>query len=91
VINEFEQLVHEPSLLRVMIKIRNLEDSQLQVLQIISGRNLYFRIASSYLNDTEMPQRLKMLQGGVTERAIRQRMREFEKMGLIYIFDSHTD
>lgn len=90
-INELKQVVHEPSLLKIMIQIRDWEDSELRVLQTISGRNLYFRIAATYLNDSQLPQQLKLLQGGVTERSTRQRLREFEEMGLIDITDNETD
>jgi hypothetical protein len=74
-----------------MLQIREWEDGQLPELQTISGRNLYFRIAASYLNDPDMPQHLKLLQGGVTERATRQRLREFEEQGLIEILCNESD
>ncbi len=87
----FELQVHEPTLLRVMIQIREWEDGQLPALQTISGRYLYFRIAASHLQGSQASQHLKVLQGGVTERAMRQRMREFEAMGLIQIEDNESD
>jgi hypothetical protein len=87
----FELQVYEPTLLRIMIQIREWEDGQLLALQTISGRYLYFRIAACYLQGGHTSQHLKVFQGGVTERAMRQRMREFEAMGLIQMEDNQSD
>ena len=87
----FELQVYESTLLRVMIQIREWEDSQLPELQTISGRYLYFRIAACYLQGVHSSQHLKVFQGGVTERAMRQRMREFEAMDLIQMEDNESD
>lgn len=87
----FELQVHESTLLRVMIQMREWEDCQLPALKTISGRYLYFRIAACYLQGSQPLQHLKVLQGGVTERAMRQRMREFEAMGLIQMEDNESD
>jgi DNA-binding HxlR family transcriptional regulator len=87
----FDLQVHEPALLRAMIQIHEWEDCQLSALKTISGRYLYFRIAACHLQGSKALQHLKVFQGGVTERAMRQRMREFEAMGLIQIEDSESD
>ena len=87
----FKLQVHEPNLPRVMIQFREWEYGQLPALQTISGRYLYFRIAACYLQGTQASQLLKVLQVGVTVHALRQRMREFEAMGLIQIQDCKSD
>ena len=87
----FELQVYEPTLLRVMIQIREWEDGQLPAMQTISGRYLYFRIAACYLQGAHSSQHLKVFQGGVTERTMRKRMREFEAMGLIQMEDNELD
>jgi hypothetical protein len=87
----FDLQVHEPTLLSIMIQIREWEDGQLPALQTISGRYLYFRIAACHLQGSQVSQHLKVLQGGVTERTMRQRMRDFEAMGLIQIEDNESD
>ncbi len=89
--NQFEQEVHELKLLRVMVQIREWEDRQLPELHTISGRNLYFRVAASCLNDSWQTQHLKSYLGVVSERSTRQRMREFEEMGLIHLVDNADD
>lgn len=89
--NQFQTLVHEPNLLRVLIQIHEWEDRQQQALQTLSGRNLYFRLASSYLDVSQSPQQLKCLQGRTTERATRQRMREFQELGLVDISNHESD
>lgn len=65
-----------------MIQLHDWEGRQRQELQTLTGGELYFRIAEVCLNDSQLPQQHKLFQGRSTERAIRQRMREFEDMGL---------
>jgi hypothetical protein len=89
--NEFEKSVNEPSLLRVIIQMHDWERRQRQELQTVTGRELYFRIAEVCLNDSYLPQQLKLFHGSSTERAIRLRMREFEKMGLIDVSNNVSD
>jgi hypothetical protein len=89
--NEFENSVNEPNLLRVMIQMHDWEDRQRQELQTLTGRELYFRIAEVCLNDSQLPQQLKLFHGRSTERAIRQRMREFEELGLIDVSNNMSD
>lgn len=89
--NEFEKSVNEPNLLRVMIQIHDWENRQRQELQTLTGRELYFRIAEVCLNDSQLPQQLKLFHGRSTERAIPQRMREFEKLGLIDVANNSSD
>ena len=90
-LNEFENSVNEPNLLRVMIQMHDWENRQLQELQTLTGRELYFRIAEVCLNDSQLPQQLKLFHGRSTERAIRQRMREFEELGLIDVSNNMSD
>lgn len=89
--NEFQKSVNEPNLLRVMIQMHDWEGRQRQELQTLTGRELYFRIAEVCLNDSQLPQQLKLFQSRSTERAIRQRMREFEDMGLIDVSNNTSD
>jgi hypothetical protein len=89
--NEFENSVNEPNLLRVMIQMHDWENRQRQELQTLTGRDLYFRIAEVCLNDSQLPQQLKLFDGRSTERAIRQRMREFEELGLIDVSNNMSD
>ena len=89
--NEFENSVNEPNLLRVMIQMHDWENRQRQELQTLTGRELYFRIAEVCLNDSQLPQQLKLFHGRSTERAIRQRMREFEELGLIEVSNNMSD
>jgi hypothetical protein len=89
--DEFEQLVNEPNLLRVMIQIRSWEQTQQHELNTLSGRDLYFRIAESYLTHPDKDQQLKQFQGALTERATRLRLREFEEQGLIEVLSNASD
>ncbi len=87
-----EQVINDPNLLRVLIEINQWEDVQQRELQTISGRDLYFRIAASMLPDsTEKQQALKLLSGRTTDRATRNRIREFQAMGLVEVFDNEHD
>lgn len=94
VIEKTDPVIHRPQLLRVMIQIRQWEMRQPDELQTMSGRDLYLRLAASLLQNDGKPQALKSLQGDMTERAIRIRIKEFQKQGLIELdanqFDQRT-
>lgn len=75
--------VRHPELLRVLLQIHQWECNQLEELGTISGRDLYLRLAAGLLEDDQTPQTLKLLQGPMTERATRQRIKDFEANGLL--------
>jgi hypothetical protein len=84
--------VSEPHLLRILIEINQWEDSHRRELQTISGRDLYFRIAASMLEDAiGKKQPLKLLSGRITDRATRSRIREFEALGLVEVVENEDD
>lgn len=61
-------------------------------MQTISGRDLYFLIAATLLTDADgKPQSLKLLSGRITDRATRNRMREFQELGLVEVIDNEDD
>jgi len=91
-VNEKTDLVlHQPNLLRVMLQIHQWEVGQQGELKTLSGRDLYLRLAAGLLEDDCKPQSLKFLQGQMTERATRQRIREFQAHGLIEVEASQPD
>jgi DNA-binding MarR family transcriptional regulator len=90
-IDGFEQLVNEPNLLRIMIQIRNWEGCHHKELKTLSGQELYFRIAETYLKHPGKDQHLKQLAGAHTERATRLKLREFEEQGLINVLNNTED
>ena len=85
-----ELLVRHPELLRVLMQIHQWECHQQEEMATISGRDLYFRLAVGLLEDDEMPQNLKLLQGPLTERATRQRIKEFQADGLLDVIQSQS-
>jgi hypothetical protein len=87
-----ELLVNDPHLLRILIEINQWEDSQGRELQTVSGRDLYFRIAATLLNDSMgKKQPLKLFSGRITDRATRTRIREFQELGLVEVMDNQDD
>ncbi len=87
-----EMGVSEPHLLRILIEINQWEDSHRRELQTISGRDLYFRIAATMLEDaTDKKKPLKLLSGRITDRATRSRIREFEALGLVDVMENEVD
>lgn len=79
-----QEHIADPNLLRILIEINNAEGAQRRELQTMSGRDLYFRIAASLLPESMGKQQsLKLLTGHMTDRATRNRIREFEELGLI--------
>lgn len=89
--NKFVMPVSDSNLLRVMTQMHDWEGRYMPELQTVTGRDLYFRIAKGVLNDPQSPQLLKLFQVKSTERAMRQRMRQFEEMGLIDVSSNTSD
>jgi hypothetical protein len=84
--------VKEFALLQVLIAINDLEDDGQLELQTITGRNLYFRTAAKLINNSVNPtKQIKSFTGRQSDRAMRQRMREFELQGLINIGNKGRD
>lgn len=78
-------VIHDPCFLRVLIALNRWESSDENEFQPASCRELFHLIAESILDNAHGPkyQTLKFLSGRLTDRAIRQRVREFEMRGLI--------
>ena len=86
------QGVSDPNLLQILIDINLWEAHQGRELQTISGRDLYFMIAATLLTDADgKPQSLKLLNGLMTDRATRNRIREFQELGLVVGVDNEDD
>lgn len=86
------QGVSDPNLLQILIDINLWEVHQGRELQTISGRDLYFLIAATLLTDADGKlQSLKLLNGRMTDRATRNRIREFQELGLIDVVDNEDD
>jgi hypothetical protein len=84
--------VSDPNLLRILIDINQWEVHQGRELQTISGRDLYFMIAATLLTDADgKSQSLKLLNGRMTDRATRNRIREFQELGLVEVIDNEDD
>ena len=88
-----EHVVHDPSFLRMLIDLNHWEGSTHNEFQTESSRELFFQIAESILSGTQAPkyQTLKFLAGRLTERAMRQRVREFQSLGLVTVTPSLLD
>lgn len=89
-LDNFESLVRHPELLRVLMQIHQWECNQREELGTISGRDLYLRLAVGLLEHDETPQNLKLLQGPLTERATRQRIKEFQANGLLEVIQPQS-
>lgn len=84
--------VSDPNLLRILIEINRWEDSQGRELQTVSGRDLYFRIAATLLDDpTDKKQPLTLRSVRMTDRATSNRIREFQVLGLVEVMQSDLD
>ena len=88
-------LPSQPSRGRGLLCIAELnqwERRHVPYIQSTTGRDLYFALAhSSLLQDNPCNVPLKTLLMGVTERALRQRVREFERLGLITLRTHDSD
>jgi len=77
-----------------MAELHEWELESAPLLSTLTGRHLYFRIAQRAVGDRELLSRaLKDLTGGVgyTEKALRTRMREMEREGLIASVSARDD
>jgi hypothetical protein len=83
--------VQQSKLLRVMLQIRQWEIGNQSALRTRSGRDLYMRLAASLLEDQEKPKSLKYLQGQMTERSTRERIKDFHAQGLIDFVGHEAD
>jgi hypothetical protein len=84
--------VNDPNLLRILIEINQWEDNQGREFQTVSGRDLYFKIAATLLDgSTDKKQPLKLLSGRITDRATRNRIREFQELGFVEVVQSDLD
>jgi hypothetical protein len=83
--------IQQLKLLRVMLQIRQWEAVHQTVLRTHSGRDLYLRLATSLLEDEGKPKALKYLQGQMTERSTRERIKEFQAQGLIDFVSHESD
>lgn len=68
------------------------ERKHVPYIKSASGRDLYFALAHcSLLQKNGSSRSLKTMLIGLTDRAIRQRLREFEALGLITLTQHDTD
>jgi hypothetical protein len=89
---EKQRQINDPMLVQILVEMNRWEDDHRPELQTISGRQLYFGIASNLLTSSEIKtQSMKLLDGRVTDRAIRTRMREFQKMELVEVSGNLLD
>ena len=77
--------VQDHKLLKVVVQVQRWESLQQSIFQTRSGRELYFRVAETLLVDRARSQHLKWLNGAMTGRATRDRLKEFENSGWLAI------
>lgn len=81
------------SIVASLSELHDWELGNAPMLSTLTGRHLYFRIAKRAVGDRELLSRaLKDLMGGCyTEKALRIRMREMERSGLIATVRGEAD
>ncbi len=82
----------QANVLSVFIALNAWGQNEIEAFQTQSGRSLYYQLAQTML-DTESTGGglLKQGHGRVCERAIRGRIRKFQKAGLLVVKCSHQD
>jgi DNA-binding MarR family transcriptional regulator len=82
-------------ILTSLIELKQWEWSNVPVLKTVVGRHVYFSIANQMLEKTndQADRSLKQVltHPGYTDRAIRMKLREMERMGLIESMSSDID
>ena len=86
-------VIQDPHFLRMQIEMHLANDHLGGEFRTLSGRHLYFNIAQSILDQqtTKSRQSLKVLSDPFTDRVIRDRIKEFERGGLIQLIRSDND
>ncbi len=84
-------VIQERNLLKLVVQIHHWESLQQSEFQSWSGRDLYFRMAENLLNHHDKPQSLKFLNGSVSERAIRDKRKVFQKAGFLEVANAGFD
>jgi len=83
------------NILASLIELNQWEWFNVPVLNSIIGRHVYFSIAAELLSKSEQGSTRSLKQvlthPGYTDRAIRLKLREMERIGLITSVHSHTD
>jgi hypothetical protein len=84
---------YSPCFLRLLIAVNRWENSDENTFRTASARELFYLVAESLLDEARAPkyQTLKYLTGRFTDRAMRQRVREFEELGLISTIPNPLD
>lgn len=86
------QKISELSLLQALIKVNECEEALIAGMKTQSGRNLYFQMAATVIKEKSYSNnQLKTMKGKQTQRAVRQRMRDFQEKGLLEIRLSGKD
>jgi hypothetical protein len=80
-----KDVIHDSCFLRLLLALNRWSGSSENQFQTASSQDLFYLIAEFLLDKTQAPkyQTLKFLNGRFTDRAMRQRIREFELLGLI--------
>lgn len=91
--NLSETSIHDPQFLRMQIDLHRVQSPMHHELRTLCGRHLYFHIAQTLHEHpaNSQCQSLKRLNDLFTERALRQRIREFELSGLVQLNYSTID
>lgn len=83
------------NILASLIELNQWEWFNVPILNSIIGRHVYFSIAAELLSKSEQGSTRSLKQvlthPGYTDRAIRLKLREMERIGLITSVHSHTD
>jgi hypothetical protein len=88
-----DSTIQDPNFLRMQIAMHFAHNLQGNELRTLSERHLYFNIARGLLDhqNTKQWQPLKVLSDPFTERILRERIKEFESVGLIQLINSDND
>ncbi len=86
-----QNLIQERNLLKLVVQIHHWESSQQSEFQSWSGRDLYFCMAENLLDHHGKPQSLKFLNGSVSERAMRDQRKVFQKSGFLEVANAGFD
>lgn len=77
--------------LSVLAELHDWEHANMPFITTSTGRALYFAIVREFFSNPDVAPRVKSLNGWVSDKALRVRIREFASLGLLHVKDHETD
>lgn len=88
----YERKIDDLKMLRVLIELNQLHIGDEDIFKTASGRDIFYGISASFINKSYAKKaNLKAITSVVSDRALRTRLREFQRLGLLRVIANASD